>query len=230
MEAPKTSREIASAQPPGQKNAYITFGSVQQARKTTDKVLSVWAKIMAAVPQSRLRIQTVAIGIPSMRDRITQDMTQAGIDLSRVDMFGASDLESYLEAHNEVDVLLDTFPYPGGTTTAFALWMGVPTVTLAGNTMLSRQGASMLSCVGLTDLIAHSEAEYVETAVRLAGDTARLAKLRNQLRADALKSPLFDAKTFAADFQTALFQMHEERMQVVRSTPGQAAPKPLAPR
>ena len=211
MAVPRTSREISVAQPPGQRNGFITFGSFQQARKITDKVLAVWAQILAAAPNSRLRIQTEAIGIPSMRDRLSQDMIKAEIDLSRVQLLAPYEIDRYLDAHNDIDILLDTFPYPGGTTTAFALWMGVPTITLAGNTMLSRQGASMLDCVGLSDLVAHSEAEYVAAAVRLAGDTARLENLRGHLRADALKSPLFDAKTFASDFQNALFQMHQEK-------------------
>jgi protein O-GlcNAc transferase len=215
MAVPQTSREISIAEPPCQRNGFITFGSFQQVRKITDQVLSVWAKVLAAVPQSRLRIQTEAIGIPSMRDRLSQDMIKAGIDLSRVQLLSAYEIDRYLDAHNDIDILLDTFPYPGGTTTAFALWMGVPTITLAGNTMLSRQGASMLACVDLSDLVAHSEAEYVDTAVQLAGDATRLANLRRQLRAQALKSPLFDSKAFAKDFQEAIFQMHQERLQMV---------------
>ena len=212
MAVPKTSREIAVGPPPFEKNTFITFGSFQQTLKINDKVLSVWAKVMHAIPQSRLRIQTVAINTPSMRDRLVQDIVKAGIDLSRVSLLPAFDLDSYLDAHNEVDVLLDTFPYPGGTTTAFALWMGVPTITLAGDTMLARQGACMLSCVGLSDLVASTETAYVETAVHLACDAARLRCLRRQLRADTLKSPLFDAMTFANDFQNVLFQMHQEKL------------------
>lgn len=207
MSAPKTLNDIAVRPPPCLQHGYITFGSYQQATKITRRVLAAWAKVMQAVPHARLRIQTAAVDTPSMRDRLVRDLQQAGIDPSRVTLLGSYKLEQYLESHQEVDILLDTFPYPGGTTTAFALWMGVPTITLAGNTMLSRQGASMLQCVGLTDWIAQNESAYVDISLRMASDQKALAALRAELREKALKSPLFDAGRFATDFQTALFRM-----------------------
>lgn len=207
MSVPQPLGDIAVQPPPCLQNGHITFGSYQQTTKITPRVLAVWARVLQAIPQSRLRIQTAAIGTPSMRDRLVQDLQQAGIDLARVTLLGADTLEQYLASHNEVDVLLDTFPYPGGTTTAFALWMGVPTVTLAGNTMLSRQGASMLQCVGLADWIAQDESGYVDICRRVAADQPALAALRAELRERALRSPLFDAKRFAGDFQTALVRM-----------------------
>jgi hypothetical protein len=91
-------------------------------------------------------------------------------------------------------------------------------IQVFGNTMLSRQGASMLGCVGLSDLVAHSEAEYVDAAVRLAGDVARLRNLRGHLRVEALNSAPFDAKTFASDFQNALIEMHREKSRDMRRT------------
>lgn len=207
MSAPKPTSDIAVRPPPCLQNGYITFGSYQQVTKITPRVLAVWAQVMRAVPQSRLRIQTAAIDTPSMRERLVQDLQQAGIDLARVALLGAYKLEHYLESHNEVDILLDTFPYPGGTTTAFALWMGVPTITLAGNTMLSRQGVSMLQCVGLTDWITASESDYVDLSLRMASARETLVALRTELRERALKSPLFDSESFARNFQAALFHM-----------------------
>lgn len=207
MNVPSPSREITPSPPPCITNGFITFGSFQQLTKMSDKVLAAWSFVLNAVPDSRLRIQTKAIETLSLREKLCQDMRDADIDLSRVTLAPASGLDSYLEAHNEVDLLLDTFPYPGGTTTAFALWMGVPTVTLAGETIISRQGAAMLQCVGLTDLIAESESDFVSTAVQLASDRDRLARLRAELRQVALASPLFNASRFAADFQEAVFRM-----------------------
>jgi protein O-GlcNAc transferase len=207
MNVPRTLHEIKLALPPSLRNGFITFGSFQQASKMTNAVLRAWAKTMAAVPDSRLRIQTKAIGTPSLKDKLCQDMRDAGIDLSRVTLAHASGIESYLESHNEVDILLDTFPYPGGTTTAFALWMGVPTVTLAGNSVISRQGASMLHCVGLQDFIATSESEFVSIAVRMASQKSILTSLRAELRQKVLDSPLFDAPRFAADLQEAIIHM-----------------------
>lgn len=207
MNIPSPQGEIPVLPPPCLRNGYVTFGSYQQATKITPRVLALWARILQAVPRSRLRIQTAAVDTPSMRDRLVRDLQQANIDLARVTLLGSYELERYLESHGEVDILLDTFPYPGGTTTAFALWMGVPTVSLAGATMLARQGAAMLQCVGLTDWIAQDESEYVDIAARMASAPEALATLRAELRARALKSPLFDATGFAQDFQTTLLRM-----------------------
>ena len=127
-----------------------------------------------------------------------------GIDPARVDVHGAVPREQYLAAYAQVDLVLDTFPYPGGTTTCEALWMGVPTVTLAGETMIARQGASLLGAAGLGDWIAASPDAYVAQAAARAGDLARLASSRAHLREQVHASPLFDAKRFARNLEEAL--------------------------
>jgi len=226
MTAPRTSRPIPVTQAPCSALGYVTFGSFQQLAKINSEVLGVWAQVLAAVPHSRLKIQNMAMNIATMRELICANMVAAGIDLSRVELAGGSGWESYLEAHNGVDIALDTFPYPGGTTTAFAIWMGVPTITLAGNTMLSLQGASMLGCVGLNDWIAKDEAEYVEIARRFANNTERLAHLRGSLREVAERSPLFDTKTFAANLESALRSMYREKVaSLADASPQSATPQ-----
>ena len=212
MTVPRPSRPIPITEAPCIKKGFVTFGSFQQAAKINNEVLTVWAQILAAVPQSRLRIQNTGLRTIAIQNKIRTDMALVGMDVSRVDLLGSTDWEDYLEAHNDIDILFDTFPYPGGTTTAFALWMGVPTVTLAGNTMLSRQGASMLGCVGLSDWVAKDEAGYVELAIKFANDTERLVQLRSNLREVAEQSPLFDNKTFAVNLENALRAMYREKM------------------
>ncbi len=108
-------------------------------------------------------------------------------------------------------MILDTFPYPGGTTTCEALWMGVPTLTLAGDTLIARQGASMMTAAGLGDWIAENKAEYVDKALLFSSDLEQLAKLRSQLRKQVLASPLFDAARFATNMEVALWEMWNER-------------------
>ncbi|MDP3701035.1 MAG: tetratricopeptide repeat protein [Hylemonella sp.] len=207
MSVPKTSRHIPLVSPPCMNRGYLTFGSFQQVAKIRPQVLKVWAAVMGAVPDSRLRIQTRGLDVPAVTEKLSQEMVAAGIDLSRVHLLGAVDLDSYLEAHNQVDILLDTFPYPGGTTTAFALWMGVPTITMTGRTMISRQGMTMLACVALDDWIAQDERDYVAIAKRMDAERASLEPLRADLRGRALASPLFNAKRFAIDFHRALEEM-----------------------
>lgn len=210
MAIPKTSRPIPVVAPPCLKTGNVMFGSFQQVTKITPAVLTVWAKILDVVPGARLRLQTKSLGKAAIREKLSEDMHRAGIDLSRVELLDDVGLESYLEVHGEVDILLDTFPYPGGTTTSFALWMGVPTITMAGDTMISRQGAAMLQSVGLADWVAVDEADYIEIAKKKSRDTAGLAALRMKLRATAEASPLFDAKLFARDLKSAFFSISDK--------------------
>jgi protein O-GlcNAc transferase len=126
-------------------------------------------------------------------------------------MHGALSREAYLKAHAEVDVILDTFPFSGGTTTCEALWMGVPTLTLAGDTLLFRQGESLLTAAGLQDWVATSVAKYVDKAVALNDDLPRLATLRAGLREQVSVSPLFDTQRFARNFEDALWGMWQAR-------------------
>jgi protein O-GlcNAc transferase len=113
----------------------------------------------------------------------------------------------YLAAHAHIDIILDTFPATGGTTTCEALWMGVPTVTLAGDRMLSRQGVALLACAGLEDWIGVDDKDYVEKAITHAVDLEKLARLRADLRRQVLASPLFDGPRFARNFEAALWGM-----------------------
>ena len=138
-------------------------------------------------------------------------MAAQGIDTGRVELHGAMPRREYLAAHAGVDLLLDTFPFTGGTTTCEALWMGVPTLTLAGETLIARQGASLLTAAGLSDWIAADEDEYVANAVAFASNLEALAGLRAGLRQRVLASPLFDAPRFARNLEDALWGMWEER-------------------
>lgn len=195
-------------EPPMAALPWITFGCFQNASKINDRVLALWKRVLDAVPASLLRLQNGRFEEEQQVLRMRERLQAAGIDLRRVFMAGNLPREHYLGQYAEVDVLLDTFPYPGGTTTAEAIWMGVPTLTLATPGMLGRQGQAMLENVGLGDWVAHSEDEYVAKAAALAADrptaVATLRALRKNLRETARKSPLFDAETFAADLERLL--------------------------
>lgn len=188
-------------------NGQITFGCFQSLSKVNDVVLAVWSKILAALPDARLRIANKQFGELEVVSEFTNSLIQQGIDPARLELLGVASRESYLELFSEVDLLLDTFPCSGRSMTCEALWMGVPTLTLAGDTLLSRQGASILTAAGLSDWIATSEAEYVEKAIRFANNLLSLADLRDSLRAQVLVSPIFDAQRFARNFEDALWGM-----------------------
>lgn len=202
---PEVSIEVSPL--PALGSGYITFGSFQTMVKAGDEVLALWAKVMIALPNSRLRWQCKSFGDSAVADDIRQRLAQYGIHSDRLILLGSVSREAYLTAHAEVDVILDTFPYPGGTTTCEALWMGVPTLTLAGNTLIARQGASMLTAAGLADWVAANEVDYVNKALSFTSDLGKLANLRTKLRQQVLASPLFDAPRFAKNMETALWEM-----------------------
>lgn len=182
----------------------LTYGCLGNLAKVTDGALRAWAAILAAVPGARLLLKCPTLDDEAVRTFTRERMANAGLDPSRVLLQGRSDLAGFLAAYAGVDIVLDTFPYNGGTTTCHALWMGVPVVTLAGEMLLSRMGASMLMAMRLGDCIARSWAEYATVAVRLAQDLPRLAALRAELRERMRDSPLTDGVRFTAAFESAI--------------------------
>jgi predicted O-linked N-acetylglucosamine transferase (SPINDLY family) len=170
--------------------------------KMSGPLLKWWAEILAAVPNSKLRIKTGALRDNDARQRLTNALVAAGIEPARFELLPP--IENYtrhLEVYNDIDIALDTFPYHGTTTTCDSLWMGVPTVTLAGNLHVSRVGASLLHSVGLDDWVAHSPEEYVAKAVEAARDIDKLAGLRSRLRDAMSASPLMDGASLTREIE-----------------------------
>jgi len=207
MSPPVTSRDIEVNELPALTKGHVTFGSYQMLSKISDRTLAAWSRILARVPSARLRLQSKPLSYPAAMLNMRQRLATAAIDIARVDFHGEATREDYLASYGEVDVILDTFPFPGGTTTAEALWMGVPTVTLTGNSLLARQGESMMRCVGLEDWVAQDEQDYVTVAVARVSDLGTLGDLRKGLRSRALASPLFDATKFAGNLEAAFAEM-----------------------
>ncbi|KQW35705.1 tetratricopeptide repeat protein [Rhizobacter sp. Root404] len=200
---------------PGLSRGDVTFGSFQRMNKVSDSTLQAWSRVMARMPGARLRLQCKQMADSSGREHALERLRRFGVDTDRVELVGpVPDRTAYLACHDHVDIVLDTFPYPGITTTCEALWMGVPTVTLAGGTLLSRQGASLLHCLELDDWVARDVEDYVDCAVRQAGDLPALARLRGELRERARRSPLFDTARFARDFEDAMHAMVARAVQV----------------
>ena len=211
MTPPQQSSATVLSNPPVCTTGYVTFGSFQALAKINDTVLATWQKVLRKVPKSRLRLQIRYLDVPGVREALLHRIEQAGIPLDRVDLINGTSVVEYLAAHKEVDILLDTFPFPGGTTTAEALWMGVPTITLQGNSLLGQQGASMLHNAGFPQWIAKDRKDYVDRAVRLASDTTELARLRKEMRQQVMASALFDSDKFTAQLLAALQSMHQAR-------------------
>ncbi|WP_422994371.1 tetratricopeptide repeat protein [Undibacterium sp. Di24W] len=205
--APENAEKINVSALPALKNGFITVGCFQGMAKLTDEVLALWGKVFQQLPTAKLRLQNKYMALASAKEEMLARLALVGIDAHRVELVGAVDREQYLLDHAKVDMILDTFPYTGGTTTCEALWMGVPTLTLNGSTMISRQGTSMLTCAGLTDWVAEDEDDYLKKALGFASDLHHLSTLRGGLREQVLASPLFDAKLFARNLEIALTEM-----------------------
>jgi predicted O-linked N-acetylglucosamine transferase (SPINDLY family) len=177
----------------------ITFGCLNTFRKVTDDAMLAWARILRDVPDSRLILH--AIEGPQRRG--VQDLFEGeGIDAARIEFVGHVPLAAYMDTYQRIDIALDPFPYTGGTTTCDALWMGVPVVTLAGSTAVHRGGVSILSNLGMPQLIAQSVDQYVQIATKLAGDVVKLTEMRKAMREKMLHSPLMDAPAFARGVET----------------------------
>lgn len=161
---------------PFDKNGVLTFGSFNRPQKITDQVLSVWAEILKQLPSSRFFMANMPDDV--VVDIFREKFQSFGVDPARIKFEFRTSYEEYLLLHQEVDLLLDTFPYNGGTTTSVAVSMGIPTLTLAGSTLASRHGVPILTQYQLTDFIAYSVEGYVEKAVNIGAQVNRLREIR----------------------------------------------------
>ena len=192
----------------------LTFGSFNAIHKLSDQTLDMWTKLLAAVPGSRLLLKTGSFSDTGVRDRFHRLFAERGIGTERLDLRGfEKETQGHLAVYHDVDIALDTFPYNGTTTTCEALYMGVPVVTLAGETHAARVGTSLLHALGLEHLVATTPDAFVETASRLAGNLAELATLRQSLRQCMAGSPLMDSAGLARAIEAAYRQAWQEACQ-----------------
>jgi len=202
---PDVGLEVAT--PPALEQGYVTFGCFNNITKVNDKVVELWAKVLDAIPDSRLLLKAKQFHSQLARESIIQQFASRGISNKRISLEESEGRQKYFAAYNRIDITLDPFPFTGGTTSVESLWMGVPLITLVGDSLVSRQGVGVLTNAGLSDWIAADEEEYVAKAALFASDLDRLANLRAGLRSQVLASPLFDAPRFARNFEIALLEM-----------------------
>lgn len=198
--------------PPSLTEGVVTFGSFNNLAKLDDIAVRLYARVMAAVPGSRLILKYIGLASAGVREIVAGRFAKEGIAPERLILDppgkGAA---AMLPAYSRMDVMLDSYPYHGTTTTCEALYMGVPVVTLAGRVCAARVGLSILTTVGFPELVARGEDEYVKIAADLAGDAPRMSAIRAALRAKMLASPVCDGPAFAARFGAALRAMWKER-------------------
>jgi predicted O-linked N-acetylglucosamine transferase (SPINDLY family) len=189
--------------PPCTTGAPFTFGSFNSMTKITTPVLKLWARLLQSLPNSRLFIKNQSLGREPTQARVRATLRSLGAPADRLILRGETPSESdHLATYSQLDIALDPFPYNGTTTTFDALWMGVPVITLPGNSHVSRVTSSLLTAAGLTDFIATSEDDYLSRCLALAKDPARLAALRAAQREKVAKSPLCDGPAFVRTLES----------------------------
>ncbi|WP_175803994.1 tetratricopeptide repeat protein [Burkholderia ambifaria] len=201
------SDDVAVGPLPMAANGHVTFGCFGKLVKLGDDVVRVWSRVLDALPGARLLLKARELEQAAVRDATAARFARHGIDASRLLFDGASPRAEYFNAYNRIDVALSPFPYPGGTTTAEALWMGVPVLGMKGGRFVTHICESLLHAAGMPDWIAGDEDDYVAKAVAAAQDGARLAALRATLRERTLASPLCDAARFARNLEDAFVGM-----------------------
>jgi predicted O-linked N-acetylglucosamine transferase (SPINDLY family) len=212
--------QVEVAPLPAMKNGSVTFGCFGNLTKMNDEVIALWAKVLHAIEGSRLLLKAKQLDEQSARSHVLARFARHGIDAARLSFDGYTTRSDYLASYAKVDIVLDTFPFPGGTTTAEALWMGVPVLTLAGESFVSRQGVGLLMNARLAQWIASDPEQFVALAVKYAGDLPRLAALRAMLRQQVQAAPLFDAARFAVNFEAALRGMWQRWCAQQAAPPG----------
>jgi predicted O-linked N-acetylglucosamine transferase (SPINDLY family) len=198
---------LAVGQLPALLSGKITLGCFNNLTKVNDAVIALWVRVLLAIPGSCLFLKTLQLNDTDTCDTIRRKFAALGVAADRLLLEGSLPRVELLAAYQRVDIALDPFPYPGGTTSMEALWMGVPVLTKRGDRFLSHMGESILHHAGLPDWIARDEDDYVAKAIQFAGDLPKLAALRAGLRQQVLASPLFDAPRFARNFEAALWGM-----------------------
>jgi protein O-GlcNAc transferase len=198
---------------PAERNGFITFGSLHAMAKVNERVIELWAKVLAAVPGSQLLMVRNTL-TRSTQERLLGLFSSHGIDPARI-TFNRQIKPSggHLTFYNQIDASLDTFPFTGHTTACQSLFMGVPIVTLAGHSHRGRLVASVLTHVGHPEWIARSAEEFVNIAVNLATNLPALAEYRENLRQELAASPLCDGKQFTREFERTLTGITRQKLE-----------------
>lgn len=182
----------------------ITFTSFNNISKLTNHTLRLWARVLDAVPESRLLLKAPSFGDPQAIAIYRDRLTALGVDPARLEFRGPVGLDLMMAEYADADIALDTVPYNGGTTSLQAMWMGVPVIALKGHHFVSRMGASFMQAAGLNEWVAQSDEEYIDIAQRMASDKSALLALKAGLRARLQALPAWNAAQHTRHLEAAI--------------------------
>lgn len=206
---------------PALKIGYITFGSFNRISKINNEVITTWCQILQEIPDAHLVIGHMH-GSTMKRDVLAR-FEKFSISPERLILRERTNMHEYLKLHHQIDLMLDAFPYGGGTTTHHALQMGVPTLTLAGQTLAARAGASLMTQVGLNDFIANGKAQYIQKAAHWSNNLSELEQIRTNMRSRIATSPLDSSAGIAKSLENALRTLWSHHCS--KETPASPMPK-----
>lgn len=202
---PKTSPHVSES--PAVENGFVTFGCFNNISKVNSDVIRVWSAIVNGAKGSKLLLKSKQLSSSLVISRIRSEFEKYSIYEDRLRLEGGTSRFDYLSKYSQIDIALDPFPFTGGTTTIEGLWMGVPLVTLSGESMVSRQGVMMLACMGLEEWITVNQDDYISKAIKYSLDIPKLNLLREGLRERLLKSDLCDSVKFARNLKDTIMTL-----------------------
>ncbi|MEA1917307.1 MAG: tetratricopeptide repeat protein, partial [Campylobacterota bacterium] len=201
-------QSVTIGSPPLLKNGYVTFGSFNNLTKMHEEVVRVWATILKETPNSKLFLKNKQFSNKKIIKKVENQFFQYGISNNRLTLQDEYlSRTEHLKAYNRIDIALDTFAYTGVTTSAEALWMGVPVLTLQGDRFMSHIGESIMHNTKQSNWIAKDKEDYIKKAVAFASNKADLVNIRSTLRDKVLKTPLYNTKLFAKNFEKVLLNL-----------------------
>jgi protein O-GlcNAc transferase len=198
------------APPPCRSRGRFTFGCFAPQYKLTPRLLATWATILLGSPASALILQNRALRLSSVREYVWTRFEAAGVPRPRVELRGPAEHFEFLKTYDDVDLALDTYPYNGGTTTAEALWQGVPVLTFPGDRWAARIGASLMRSAGLAEFVAADEGGYVEAAIHTATTPearTRLAEFRASPREHLRRQSVCDVETLCRSMESTYLRL-----------------------
>jgi len=192
---------------PALQNKEFCFGAFHNTSKVSDMIIQLWSKVLGQIPESKILLQAAAYDDPDIVKYFLACFEKYGIKRHRIHCFGTLPFEQYLRLHHQIDIMLDTQPWTGHTTSCHALWMGIPILTLAGNRHASRIGQRLMHAINLPDWIARDHEDFVKKAVQFAKDRKGLDSLRRNMRTRINESGISNKKQYVHSLEKVLRQL-----------------------
>jgi protein O-GlcNAc transferase len=196
--------DIKVEQLPAIKNGFITFGCFNNASKITDDLIIVWSEILKSIENSQIILKSKQFNDDIFVEKIINIFEKNDVNKNKIKFLKSSERNNYLRQYNLIDISLDTFPYPGATTTIESLWMGVPVVAIKGNSFLSRNGETILLNSGMENWISQDKNDYIKKAIKYKNDIESLSVIRKELRTKLLSSNIFNDLKYIKNLEILL--------------------------